>query len=81
MDDDLARRLQPWVDGYVQAWDSNDPAAIGALFGQDAAYYTEPTVHPGEGETRSSAAGSTAGTSRDRPSSVGIRSPYALTSR
>jgi uncharacterized protein (TIGR02246 family) len=45
MGDDLARRLQTWVDAYVLAWNSNDPAAIGALFSQDAAYYTEP-YHP-----------------------------------
>jgi uncharacterized protein (TIGR02246 family) len=49
MDDDLARRLQTWIDGYVQAWNSNDPAAIGALFTQDAAYYTEPYSPPWRG--------------------------------
>jgi hypothetical protein len=49
MDDDLARRLQTWVDGYVQAWNSNDPAEIGALFTQDAAYYTEPYSPPWQG--------------------------------
>jgi uncharacterized protein (TIGR02246 family) len=42
MDDDQAGRLQTWVDGYVEAWNSNDPVAIAALFTQDAAYYTEP---------------------------------------
>jgi uncharacterized protein (TIGR02246 family) len=49
MDDDLARRLQTWVDGYVQAWNSNDPAAIGVLFTQDAVYYTEPYSPPWRG--------------------------------
>jgi ketosteroid isomerase-like protein len=49
MDDDLARRLQTWVDGYLQAWNSNDPAEIGALFTQDAAYYTEPYSPPWQG--------------------------------
>jgi uncharacterized protein (TIGR02246 family) len=49
MGDDLARRLHTWVDGYVQAWNSNDPAAIGALFSQDAAYYTEPYSPPWRG--------------------------------
>jgi uncharacterized protein (TIGR02246 family) len=48
-DDDLARRLRAWVDGYVRAWNSNDPAEIGALFGQDAAYYTEPYQPPWRG--------------------------------
>ena len=49
MDDDLAPRLVAWVDGYVRAWNSNDPAAIGALFTQDAAYYTEPYSPPWRG--------------------------------
>ena len=49
MGDDLARRLHNWVDGYVQAWNSNDPAAIGALFSQDAAYHTEPYSAPWQG--------------------------------
>jgi uncharacterized protein (TIGR02246 family) len=42
MGDDLAHRVRSWVDAYVGAWRSNDPAAIGALFSRDAAYYTEP---------------------------------------
>jgi hypothetical protein len=42
MDEDLAQRLQAWVEAYVAAWSSNDPAAIGALFTQDAAHRTEP---------------------------------------
>jgi uncharacterized protein (TIGR02246 family) len=49
MGDDLARRLHTWVDAYVRAWNSNDPAAIGALFSQDAAYYTEPYSAPWRG--------------------------------
>jgi hypothetical protein len=36
MDDDLERRLRAWVDAYLRAWSSNDPAAIGALFAPDA---------------------------------------------
>jgi hypothetical protein len=35
-----------WVEGYVRAWNSNDPAAIGALFSEDAAYHTEPYGEP-----------------------------------
>ena len=31
-----------WVDRYVHAWNSNDPVEIGALFSEDAAYYTGP---------------------------------------
>lgn len=49
MDDDQARRLHGWVDGYLQAWSSNDPAVIGALFTEDAAYYTEPHSPPWRG--------------------------------
>jgi uncharacterized protein (TIGR02246 family) len=49
MDDDQAGRLHGWVDGYVRAWNSNDPAVIGALFTEDAAYYTEPHSQPWQG--------------------------------
>ena len=49
MDDELARRLRSWIDGYVQAWNSNDPAAVGALFTEDAAYATEPYSRPWQG--------------------------------
>jgi uncharacterized protein (TIGR02246 family) len=49
MNDELARRLRTWIDGYVQAWNSNDPAAIGALFTTDAAYYTAPYRPPWRG--------------------------------
>ncbi|MBO3748749.1 nuclear transport factor 2 family protein [Streptosporangiaceae bacterium NEAU-GS5] len=31
-----------WIAGYVKAWNSNDPEQIGALFTEDADYYTEP---------------------------------------
>jgi len=49
MDDAQARRVQAWIDGYVRAWNSNNPADIRALFTQDAAYYTEPYGPPWEG--------------------------------
>ena len=36
-----------WVDGYVQAWQTNDPATIGQLFAEDAAYFSLcPTTPP-----------------------------------
>ena len=38
-----------WIDGYVQAWNSNDPAQIGALFTEDADYYTAPFRPPWHG--------------------------------
>jgi uncharacterized protein (TIGR02246 family) len=49
MDGDLAQRLQAWVEAYVAAWNSNDPAAIGALFSEGAAYHTEPYGPPWRG--------------------------------
>jgi hypothetical protein len=34
--------LQTWLDAYVAAWRSNDPAVIGALFTEDACYAYHP---------------------------------------
>ena len=50
MDDAQARRVQAWIDGYVRAWNSNDPADIRALFTQDAAYFCEPYSRPWRGQ-------------------------------
>jgi len=36
--------LSHWLDEYVKAWHSYDPAAIGALFSEDATY----AWHPGD---------------------------------
>ncbi len=47
--DEQAGRVQAWVDGYVRAWNSNDPTVIGGLFTEDAAYYTEPYSQPWRG--------------------------------
>jgi uncharacterized protein (TIGR02246 family) len=41
--------LREWVEGYVRAWNSNDPEEIGALFTDDALYYTEPFAAPWRG--------------------------------
>jgi hypothetical protein len=38
-----------WVEGYVRAWTDNDPAGIGELFAEDAAYYTAPFAEPWRG--------------------------------
>ncbi|OLB77766.1 MAG: hypothetical protein AUI14_15185 [Actinobacteria bacterium 13_2_20CM_2_71_6] len=38
-----------WIDGYVRAWNSNDPAEIGALFTPDAEYFTAPFRPPWRG--------------------------------
>jgi uncharacterized protein (TIGR02246 family) len=48
-DDERTARVQAWVEGYIQAWNSNDPAVIGGLFTEDAAYYTEPHSEPWRG--------------------------------
>ena len=38
-----------WVDRYVEAWGSNAPDEIGALFTDDARYYTAPHREPWTG--------------------------------
>ena len=38
--------VERWMDGYVRAWTSNDPADVGGLFTDDATYRTEPSAHP-----------------------------------
>ena len=35
-----------WLNDYVSAWKSYDPAAIGALFSEDARYYYGPFDEP-----------------------------------
>jgi ketosteroid isomerase-like protein len=41
--------LDTWMAGYRRAWQSNDPAEIGALFTDDALYYNEPFTPPARG--------------------------------
>lgn len=41
--------FQTWLDRYVSAWRSADPAAIGALFGPDADYFYGPFRDPVHG--------------------------------
>ena len=48
--------LNTWLQGYVDAWSSNDAAAIEALFTQDAAYYPEPYDEPYRGGAEIAAA-------------------------
>jgi hypothetical protein len=43
VDDDTVRG---WVEGYVAAWNSNQPADIVRLFTADAEYYTDPYARP-----------------------------------
>ncbi len=42
-------RVTAWIDGYVRAWNTNDPADIRALFTEDAEYYTAPFRPPWRG--------------------------------
>ena len=44
-----ATTLQTWVEGYIQAWHTNDPDDIGRLFAEDAAYFTTPFAEPWRG--------------------------------
>jgi ketosteroid isomerase-like protein len=39
-------QVQRWVDAYVDAWRSNDAAAIGELFSADAEYRYHPYDDP-----------------------------------
>jgi len=39
------------MEQYIVAWNSNDPEEIGALFTDDALYYTEPFAAPWRGRT------------------------------
>ena len=38
--------VQAWLDGYVQAWRSDDPTVIAALFSDDALYRYNPFAKP-----------------------------------
>lgn len=38
--------LNTWMNAYLRAWDSNDPADIAALFTEDALYFTAPYDPP-----------------------------------
>jgi len=37
---------EKWTADYVEAWRSNDPEQIGALFSADARYFTNPDSEP-----------------------------------
>jgi hypothetical protein len=38
--------VQAWMEGYIKAWNSNDPKEIGRLFASDGRYYTAPFREP-----------------------------------
>lgn len=35
-----------WMEGYLKAWESNDPEDVGGLFTEGALYYTAPYREP-----------------------------------
>lgn len=41
--------INAWVEGYLAAWDSNDPVQIAALFTEDARYFDAPDREPWRG--------------------------------
>jgi hypothetical protein len=41
--------VESWVEGYVRAWNTNDPGEIGQLFSAEAIYYTGPFDEPWQG--------------------------------
>ncbi len=46
MDEDDIER---WLQGYLRAWESNDPEDIGRLFTDEAQYHTAPHREPWTG--------------------------------
>jgi uncharacterized protein (TIGR02246 family) len=44
-----AAGVAAWMDRYRDAWISNDPAQVGALFSDDAVYAIEPFGQPWRG--------------------------------
>ncbi|HYO89082.1 MAG TPA: nuclear transport factor 2 family protein [Candidatus Limnocylindrales bacterium] len=42
-------QVQDWLNAYVEAWRSYDPAQIGALFSADAVVYYTPYTEPVRG--------------------------------
>ncbi len=44
--DGMTTAGEKWTAAYVEAWTSNDPAQIAALFSEDARYLTNPGSEP-----------------------------------
>ncbi len=42
-------QVDEWLQGYLRAWDTNDPEDIGRLFTDDARYFTAPHREPWTG--------------------------------
>lgn len=45
----IREHFKKWMQGYLKAWTSNDPDEIGALFTEDAKYYTQAFRQPWAG--------------------------------
>jgi hypothetical protein len=45
----MTEKLDQWMRGYRRAWESNDPADIGALFTDTALYFNDPFTAPARG--------------------------------
>lgn len=41
--------IKDWMEGYIQAWNSNDREDIGRLFSDEAQYFTGPFQEPWRG--------------------------------
>ena len=59
--------VQAWLDRYIEAWASYDPAAIGDLFTTDAEYRYHPSDPPITGREAIVARLDRAGRRRQRP--------------
>jgi hypothetical protein len=74
--------VQAWLDAYVDAWRTYDPAAIGALFAADAEYRYHPwddPIHGREAIVRSWVEPDGAASDRDEPGTYDARyTPYAV---
>lgn len=74
--------VQAWLDRYVAAWETYDPAAIGDLFSEDAAYRYHPADEPIIGRAAIVAAWVTPegnASSRDEPGTYAASyEPYAV---
>jgi ketosteroid isomerase-like protein len=49
MADVTVEEVQEWLDAYVAAWKSYDPAEIGGLFTEDAIYHRNPSSSSARG--------------------------------
>jgi len=74
--------VQAWLDRYVAAWETYDPAAIGDLFSEDAEYRYHPADEPIVGRAAIVASWTTPegpASGRDEPDTYAAHyEPYAV---